>query len=93
MIDKKEVLATAKLARISLTEEEAELFKHQLTKVVEHFGRIREIETTHVEPLYTPLEIPAEPRQDEQKNFNIGDPVFEEAPEIVGRLFKVPPVV
>jgi len=93
VIDKKEVLETAKLARVSLTQEEAEQFKHQLTKVVEHFGKIREIETTHIEPMYTPLENPAEPRPDEQKNFNIGDFVFEEAPETVGRLFKVPPVV
>lgn len=93
MIDKKTIENVAKLARLKITEPEAEEFSQQLTKALEHFAKISQINTDGVEPLITPTEIEIYWREDVvEQNFS-ADEMTANAPEKSGHLFKVPPVV
>lgn len=93
MIDQKTIQQIAKLARLKVTPEEAAIYGDQLTKVLSHFQKISEIDTTGVEPLVTPTEIEFYARQDEVKKENSAEEMVQNAPEKAGNLFKVPPVV
>ena len=45
MIDEKTIIHIAKLARLSITPEEAKEYGEQLTKVLSHFQQISKIDT------------------------------------------------
>lgn len=92
MIDQKIIQHIAKLARLKVTSEEA-IYGDQLTKVLSHFQKISEIDTTGIEPLVTPTEIEFYLRPDEVKKENTAEDMVANAPEKAGNLFKVPPVV
>lgn len=93
MIDQKTIEHIAKLARLSLTEEEVKEYGAQLDKVLNHFQQIAQIDTENVEPLVTPSEIEFFARSDEVKHELSTDEMLANAPEKAGNLFKVPPVV
>ncbi len=93
MIDQKTIQHIAKLARLKVTPEEATVYGDQLTKVLSHFQKISEIDTTGIEPLVTPTEIEIYLRPDEVKKENTAEEMVVNAPEKAGNLFKVPPVV
>ena len=93
MIDQKTIQHIAKLARLKVTSEEATVYSDQLTKVLSHFQKISEIDTTGIEPLVTPTEIEFYLRPDEVKKENTAEEMVVNAPEKAGNLFKVPPVV
>ena len=93
MIDQKTIQHIAKLARLKVTPEEATVYGDQLTKVLSHFQKISEIDTTGIEPLVTPTEIEFYLRPDEVKKENTAEDTMANAREKAGNLFKVPPVV
>ncbi|MEK6627238.1 MAG: Asp-tRNA(Asn)/Glu-tRNA(Gln) amidotransferase subunit GatC [Bdellovibrionota bacterium] len=93
MIDQKTIEHIAKLARLSITSEEAIEYGEQLTKVLNHFQQISKIETTGIEPLVTPAEIEFYARADEARHETTTDEMLMNAPDKAGNLFKVPPVV
>ena len=93
MIDQKTIQHIAKLARLYVTAEEAEVYGDQLTKVLSHFQNISSIDTSGIEPLVTPCEIEIHLRQDVVKKENTAEEMVANAPEKAGNLFKVPPVV
>lgn len=93
MIDQKTIQHIARLARLKVTPEEATMYGDQLTKVLSHFQKISEIDTTGIEPLVTPTEIEIYLRPDEVKKENTAEEIVANAPEKAGNLFKVPPVV
>lgn len=93
MIDKTTILHIAKLARLHVTEEEAQAYSTQLASALSHFQQISKVDTTGVEPLVTPTDIETYWREDVvQKDFSAED-MTANAPSKVGNLFKVPPVV
>lgn len=93
MIDQKTILHIAHLARLHLTDDEAQSYAMQLTKAFGYFEQISEVDVQGVEPLVTPADIETFFREDVvQKNHSSEDMVAN-APEKSGNLFKVPPVV
>lgn len=50
MITKEEVLKTAKLSKLLLTEEKVELFSHQLGDIIGYVDQLNELDTKGVEP-------------------------------------------
>lgn len=50
MIDKKQVLKIADLAKLELTDAEAERFAKELSKVVDYIDELNEVATEGVEP-------------------------------------------
>ena len=93
MISEDEVARVAHLARVSITAEEAQKLAQQLSSVLGHFEHVSKVDTTGVEPLVTPTDMKLFMREDVAKNWESAEVAMENAPERVGNLFKVPPVV
>lgn len=93
MISEDEVSRVANLARLSITPEEAKKMASQLSTVLKHFEQVAKVDTNGVEPLVTPTDIEAFWREDKMQNWENAEAAMKNAPEAVGNLFKVPPVV
>jgi aspartyl-tRNA(Asn)/glutamyl-tRNA(Gln) amidotransferase subunit C len=93
MIDKKAIEHIAKLARLHVSDKEAEEFSQQLSKALGYFEQISKVDTQGVEPLVTPSEMEVFWREDVNKKELSAEELVANAPEKVGNLFKVPPVV
>lgn len=93
MIDKKTIEHVAKLARLKITDEEAQEYTTQLGKALSHFEQIAKIDTEGVEPLVTPTQIEAYWREDLVEKKFTPEEMTQNAPAKAGNLFKVPPVV
>ncbi|MCC7077757.1 MAG: Asp-tRNA(Asn)/Glu-tRNA(Gln) amidotransferase subunit GatC [Acidimicrobiia bacterium] len=64
-ISRADVVHVAKLARLELTEEEIEQFTGQLSDILDHAARIRELDTEDVAPTAHPLPLANVMREDE----------------------------
>jgi len=93
VIDKKTLEHIARLARLQISDEEAQAYSDQLGKALGHFEQIAKINTAGVEPLVTPTEIEAYWREDVVAQEYSAEEMTANAPERAGNLFKVPPVV
>ncbi len=93
MISEEQVSHTAYLARLSLTPEETKLLAQQLSSVLKHFEQVSKVPTDGVEPLVTPTDIEEFWREDKAQAWESAEAAMRNAPETVGNLFKVPPVV
>jgi len=83
----------ADLARVQLTEPEIEAFAVQFEQIFNYFEKISTIDTTGIPPMVTPIEVQHQLRSDEVKAWPGKDKALKQAPELSGRLFKVPPVI
>jgi aspartyl-tRNA(Asn)/glutamyl-tRNA(Gln) amidotransferase subunit C len=93
MVSEKEVEKIASLSRLKLTDAEKQAFATQLSNVLNHFQQLSSVVTDGVEPLVTPTDVVDQWRKDEVKVWKDAETAVREAPEKVGNLFKVPPVV
>jgi aspartyl-tRNA(Asn)/glutamyl-tRNA(Gln) amidotransferase subunit C len=93
MIDRKSIEHIAKLARLYITDEEAQQYGDQLQKVITHFEKVAQINTTGIEPLVTPTDIPSLWREDKVSQEFSAEEMVANAPQKTGNLFTVPPVV
>ena len=93
MISPDEVTRVALLARLSLTDEETKQMAEQLTMVLAAFEHVSKVDTEGVEPLVTPTDVEAVWREDQAIPWESPAVAMANAPEAVGHLFKVPPVV
>lgn len=80
------------LTRIHLTDKEAKELSKQLTKILNYFSKIDEIDTSGVEPLYHPLEMERVARGDEVVPFP-ADEILKIVPSKKGRYIKAPRIV
>ena len=93
MISEAEVARVAMLARLSLTPEETTQMATQLSMILSAFEKVARVDTTGVEPLVTPTDVENVWREDVAKTWETPEVAMRNAPEAVGNLFKVPPVV
>ena len=93
MLDKETVMKVAKLARLNLSEGEAAEYQARFDKILSYFQKIAEVDTSGVEPLVTPTQIETFWREDVVKQEFTAEQILENAPDSLGNLFKVPPVV
>ena len=92
MITIKDVEHVAKLARLELTEEEKEMFTHQLGGVLTHVEKMNEVDTTNVEPMNHPIDFTNVMREDVKIYENTREELMQNAPDIEGEFFKVPKI-
>lgn len=94
MIDVKKI---AHLARLSITADEEKRFGEQMSSIFKHFEEIASIDTSNVAPLVTPTDMKLVFRADKlperQDVAHSVEDAMKNAPEKLGNLFKVPPVV
>ena len=92
-IDRAQVDKVAKLARLALTEAEAEQFSRQLSAVLEYVEKMNELDTDGVEPLAHTLPINNCFREDEITESLGTKKVLGNAPAKDGSFFKVPKIL
>lgn len=93
MIDKKTIEHIALLARLEISDTQAQEFSEQLSKALVYFQQISKIDTAGVEPLVTPVDLNGFWREDISENQLSAEQIVENAPDKSGNLFKVPPAV
>jgi aspartyl-tRNA(Asn)/glutamyl-tRNA(Gln) amidotransferase subunit C len=92
-ITREDVLHVARLARLELTDEEAERFTGQLATVLTHAAAIRALDTDGVPPSAHPLPVSNVFRDDEARPSLARSEVLAEAPDAEGGYFRVPRIL
>jgi len=88
-----DVAYVARLARINLTEAEAEVFQKQLDDVLRYVEKLRQADVTHVEPAAHVLPIFNVFREDAPRDWITAEQALSNAPRKANGLIIVPKVV
>jgi len=88
-----DVAYVARLARINLTEAEAEVFQKQLDDVLRYVEKPRQADVTHVEPAAHVLPIFNVFREDAPRDWFTAEQALSNAPRKANGLIIVPKVV
>jgi aspartyl-tRNA(Asn)/glutamyl-tRNA(Gln) amidotransferase subunit C len=88
-----DVAYVARLARLSLTHEETELFQKQLGNVLEYVEKLRELDASNVEEAAHALPIFNVFRDDEPHDWLMAEQALSNAPRQANGLFIVTKVV
>jgi aspartyl-tRNA(Asn)/glutamyl-tRNA(Gln) amidotransferase subunit C len=83
----------ARLARLSLTDEERERFRTQLGLILEHAERVREVAADDVSPTAQPVPQRNVFRDDEPEAVLTQEEALAGAPEVEDGRFKVPRII
>lgn len=100
-VSKEEVLKTAGLAHLDigagLSSEDAEkalsLLAEQMGEVLHYMDILQKADTEGIEPLYSPMQETAEPREDVPSDGHNAENVLRNAPDRHDTFFVVPPVL
>jgi aspartyl-tRNA(Asn)/glutamyl-tRNA(Gln) amidotransferase subunit C len=90
MIEKEQVLHVARLARLSLTDDEVERMASELSGILEHVERISELDLDGVEPTSHVIELVNVLRADAPRPSWERDEMLERAPDPANGAFRVP---
>ncbi|MGP4078217.1 Asp-tRNA(Asn)/Glu-tRNA(Gln) amidotransferase subunit GatC [Halobacillus sp. K22] len=92
-ISKDEVKHVANLARLAITEDEADTFTKQLDDIITYAEQLNELDTEGVAPTTHVLDLKNVLRKDEPKEWLKKEDVLKNAPEHKDGQFKVPSVL
>lgn len=93
-VTNKDVHYVANLARLQLTEEEAESLKGDMNKILGYIDTLNELDTSNVEPLEHVMEITASTfRKDVAKEPLSHEDALKNAPDADSDYFRVPRVI
>jgi aspartyl-tRNA(Asn)/glutamyl-tRNA(Gln) amidotransferase subunit C len=90
MLDRDQVLHVARLARLELTEEEVARMSNELSRVLDHIERIRELDLQDVPPTAHVVDLVNALRADEPRPSLPAEVALASAPEPTGGGFGVP---
>lgn len=93
MLTLAEVEHIAALARLSLTEDEKERYRQQLSAVLDYMATLREVDTSHVEALASVLPLRSVMRPDDPRPGLPPAELLANAPAAEADMFRVPPVL
>jgi aspartyl-tRNA(Asn)/glutamyl-tRNA(Gln) amidotransferase subunit C len=92
-MDKKIVRTICYLARLEIDEDKAQKIEKDLKTIIELIGGLSSIDTTNIEPLYSPLEKTALKHEDILNSDNQKQKFLQNAPNANDDYFLVPRVV
>ena len=92
MITKEQVQHVAKLARLSLTEDEVNLYTSQLSKILDYIDQLNKINTEGIEPMTQPIPTVNVMREDIIKKQFERQEVLSNAPHEEYGFFRVPKI-
>jgi aspartyl-tRNA(Asn)/glutamyl-tRNA(Gln) amidotransferase subunit C len=92
VINVDQVKHVAKLARLSLTEDECTEFTAQLGKIIGYFDELSAVDTTGVEPMSHPIPVTNVLREDVVVQTAGREVLMKGAPVTEGPFFKVPKI-
>ena len=88
-----EVEHIAQLARLELTDEEKELYRQQLSAILEYAARLQKLDTSQIPPTSSVLPPRSRLRQDvSAPSLDVKD-ILRNAPQAENDQFRVPPVL
>jgi aspartyl-tRNA(Asn)/glutamyl-tRNA(Gln) amidotransferase subunit C len=90
MLEREQVVHVARLARLDLAEEEIERMAGELSKVLDHIEKIRELDLDGVEPTSHVIDVVNALRPDEPRPSLPPEVALAQAPEPVAGGFGVP---
>jgi aspartyl-tRNA(Asn)/glutamyl-tRNA(Gln) amidotransferase subunit C len=90
MLEREQVVHVARLARLELDEAELQKMASELSAVLDHVERIRELDLTDVEPTSHAVDVAGVMRADEPRPCLPRDVILAAAPEPVDGGFGVP---
>ncbi len=88
-----EVEHIASLARLQLTEEEKARYCEQLSAILDYMAKLRQLDTSDLEPTATVLPLRTVLRADEVRPSLRPEASLSNAPEAEAQMFRVPPVL
>ena len=86
-------LAIATLARLEITPDQAAVLAAQMDDILDYMGKLNELDTANVEPMYTPVDQAGMLRPDEVRKESTRADILRNAPESDGEYFIVPRIV
>ncbi|WP_188455112.1 Asp-tRNA(Asn)/Glu-tRNA(Gln) amidotransferase subunit GatC [Virgibacillus oceani] len=92
-ISKDQVKHVANLARLAITDEEAEKFTNQLSSIIKYAEQLNELDTDGVEPTTHVLDLKNVLRKDEPKEWITQEDALKNAPDKKGDYFRVPSIL
>lgn len=92
-VDEATVHRIARLARITVTPEEAKALEKELSGILNWVEQLGEVDTANVEPMTRVVPIALPRRHDEVTDGGIPDQVTKNAPQTEDHFFVVPKVV
>jgi aspartyl-tRNA(Asn)/glutamyl-tRNA(Gln) amidotransferase subunit C len=92
-VDKETVKRVARLARIAVSDEEAESLKGELNTILGFVEQLNEVDVTGVEPMTAVIPMRAKMRDDVVTDGEIADKIVANAPARADAFFAVPKVV
>jgi aspartyl-tRNA(Asn)/glutamyl-tRNA(Gln) amidotransferase subunit C len=90
VIDREQVLHVARLARLSLSDEEVDRMAQEISRVLEHIERISELDLDDVPPTSHVVEVDNALRPDEPRPSLPVEVALGSAPEVADQGFVVP---
>ncbi|WP_284141379.1 MULTISPECIES: Asp-tRNA(Asn)/Glu-tRNA(Gln) amidotransferase subunit GatC [unclassified Virgibacillus] len=92
-ISKEQVKHVANLARLAITEEEAEMFTDHLRSIITYAEQLNELDTEGVEPTTHVLDLKNVMRKDEPKEWITQEEALKNAPDKQAAYFRVPSIL
>lgn len=92
-VDRDTVHRIAKLARIAISEEEAERLQGELSGILDWVAQLNELDTANVPPMTRVGEKKMKMRKDVVNDGGIADEIVANAPEADDHYFVVPKIV
>ena len=92
-MDQETVRTICYLARLKIDQKKTEKIQKDLETIVDLIDGLQSIDTSNIEPLYSPLEMTALKHEDVEKSDNKKEKFLENAPESNDDYFLVPRVV
>lgn len=93
MVDEATVRRIARLARIKITDEEAQGLQMELSGILDWVEQLKEVDTSDVDPMTRVVPIKLKMRQDEVTDGDKADDIVKNAPLTEDHFFVVPKVV
>lgn len=93
MLERADVDKVAHLARLTLTEAEADQFTPQLGDILDYFEQLSELDVADVEPTTRAIDVSNITRKDTLMPYADRDAIFACAPEQEENYFKVPKIM
>ena len=92
-ITREEVLHVAGLAKLALTDSDADMFTNHLEKILDVVDTLAEVDTTGVKPTYSVTDMDTVLREDVAVRSGQSGDLLEAAPEAQDTLIKVPAIL
>ena len=92
-VDRATVRRIARLARIAITDQEAERLEAELSGILDWVAQLDELDTSNVEPMTRVAAMTIKQREDKVTDGFCADDILKNAPKVDDHYFVVPKIV